>query len=162
MTAEFITMGVYGFNETGFFNILLALDVDTFCDIRLHRGMRGARYSFVNSTYLQKKLQDLGINYIHYKELAPSKEVRSKQKEADKNKQVQKRARQSLSQSFIQAYEDECLANFDSEAFVNSFGPEAKKVVLFCVEREPEACHRSLVAKKLVNDLGIQVEHIIP
>jgi len=35
-------------------------------------------------------------------------------------------------------------------------------VALFCVEREPAACHRSLLAERLGKDLGIEVEHIIP
>lgn len=35
------TIGVYGFNETEFFETLQKAKIDVFCDIRLHRGMRG-------------------------------------------------------------------------------------------------------------------------
>lgn len=35
-------------------------------------------------------------------------------------------------------------------------------VALFCVEREPEACHRSIVGNRLAHDLGIPLEHIKP
>jgi hypothetical protein len=35
-------------------------------------------------------------------------------------------------------------------------------VALFCVEREPAACHRSLVAARLSRDLGLDVEHLGP
>jgi hypothetical protein len=31
---------------------------------------------------------------------------------------------------------------------------------LFCVEGNPEACHRSLVAERLHEDWGIPVEHL--
>lgn len=162
MLPKFVTIGVYGFDEASFFNTLLEEGVDMFCDIRQRRGVRGAQYAFVNSLYLQKKLQDLAIGYIHYKPLAPSKTVRRKQEDDDKKQKVKKRERPNLSPAFIAAYEAECLAEFDAPAFVNSFDSAVKKVVLFCVEREPEACHRSLVAQKLSEDVGIQVEHLTP
>ncbi len=162
MKPEILTIGAYGFNENDFFHALINRGVDTFCDIRFRRGMRGAAYKFVNSVYLQQKLQELGLHYIHYKELAPGEEVRNRQKEDDKAQKVKKRTRLTLSQSFIQAYERDHLSDFDASAFVAGLGPEARKVVLFCVEREPEACHRSLLAKRLTCDLGIEVEHILP
>jgi uncharacterized protein (DUF488 family) len=162
MKPRLFTIGVYGFDESGFFKRLLERGIDTFCDIRLRRGLRGARYAFANSASLQKKLRDLGINYIYYRPLAPSKEVRSKQDADDKHKKVKKRERQALSETFIQAYETECLANFDSQAFINELGSQAKRVVLFCVEREPAACHRSLAARKLADELGVEVEHLVP
>jgi uncharacterized protein (DUF488 family) len=162
MQPEFFTIGVYGAAETGFFNCLVEHGIDTFCDIRFRRGVRGAKYAFVNSTYLQQRLHALGIAYIHYKRLAPSKEIRSRQDADDKRKKVKKRERQTLGPAFIHAYEAEYLADFDSQRFIDELGPGAKKVVLFCVEREPDACHRSLVARRLAADLGIQVEHLIP
>jgi len=162
MKPEFVTLGVYGFDEEQFFNMLLEHRVDLFCDIRQRRGVRGAKYTFVNSLYLQKKLQMLEIRYCHRKDLAPSKAVRHKQDQVDAQQKIKKRERQSLSPVFIAAYEAECLAEFDALAFVHSFDPAVKKVALFCVEREPEACHRSLVAKKLVDEAGIHVEHLTP
>jgi hypothetical protein len=33
---------------------------------------------------------------------------------------------------------------------------------LFCVEREPDACHRSLLAERLAADLGVEVVHLLP
>jgi uncharacterized protein (DUF488 family) len=162
MTPEFLTIGVYGASETDFFQALVAAEVDTFCDIRRRRGMRGARYAFANSTYLQKKLQTLGIRYVHRKDLAPPPEIRQKQGEADRESKTKKRERQSLSQTFIEAYRAACLADFAAEVFAQSFGPEARRVVLFCVEREPEACHRSLVAEKLAAELPLEVKHLRP
>ncbi len=162
MPPKFVTIGVYGFDEVSLFKALLDQGVDMFCDIRQRRSVRGAKYAFVNSLYLQKKLQDLEIQYLHYKPLAPTKTVRRRQKDDDKTQKVKKRERQTLSPSFIEAYETECLVEFDAVAFVNSFDPAVKKVALFCVEREPEACHRSLVAQKLFADVGIQVEHLTP
>ncbi len=162
MKVRIVTIGVYGFDEQSFFEALLDAKVDTFCDIRLRRGMRGSTYAFVNSTYLQKRLGESGILYLHLKELAPSQDIREKQQQEDKKLGIAKRTRKELSQAFIQAYEQECLTNFDSDDFIKRTGPDAKVVGLFCVEREPEACHRSLVAQKLARDLNIGVEHIKP
>ena len=160
MTAQIITIGVYGFDEAGFFQALIDAKIDTFCDIRLRRGMRGSMYAFVNSKYLQQRLSELGIRYVHLKELAPTQAIRDMQKREDASRRVTKRLRTELSATFIQSYQLECLSAYDSQHFFQVIGPEARVIGLFCVEREPEACHRSLVAKKLTRDLNIPVQHI--
>ncbi len=33
---------------------------------------------------------------------------------------------------------------------------------LMCVERDPEACHRSLVAERMAAEHGVQVENLTP
>jgi uncharacterized protein (DUF488 family) len=33
---------------------------------------------------------------------------------------------------------------------------------LFCVERDPEACHRSLIAQRLAERHGVTIEHLRP
>ena len=58
---EFFTIGVYNSTETEYFNKLIENNIDTFCDIRQRRGVRGAKYSFVNSNRLQEKLNELDI-----------------------------------------------------------------------------------------------------
>ena len=45
MWPRIVTVGVYGFNEATFFAALRATGVDTFCDIRLRRGVRGREYA---------------------------------------------------------------------------------------------------------------------
>ncbi len=44
---ELFTIGVYGKTPEAFFGALIAANIDTFCDVRSHRGMRGHIYSFV-------------------------------------------------------------------------------------------------------------------
>ena len=159
---KIITIGVYGFTEDSFFQSLLDAKVDMFCDIRMRRGMRGAKYSFVNSKYLQMRLNQLGMQYLHMKELAPNKGIRDKQKYSDKKSGINKRDRATLNQDFINAYKSEYLDNFNSEEFLLKIGNTAKNIALFCVEKEPEACHRSLVAQKLKDELWLEVLHLIP
>lgn len=159
---KFVTLGVYGSDEAGFFGALQQAGVDTFCDIRWRRGVRGSEYAFVNSARLQKRLDELGIRYLHFRELAPSPALRQRQWDADKAEGTAKRKRSELSPVFVIGYREEMLAGFDSRKFVEALGPEAKTVALFCVEREPAACHRSLLAAKLQQDLGVDVEHLRP
>ncbi len=162
MSPKIVTIGVYGFDKDRFFQALLEAKVDTFCDIRLRRGMRGSLYAFVNSTSLQRQLSELGIQYIHNKELAPTRAIRALQKHEDEKLGITKRTRTALGDAFIHSYEQECLSHFDSGQFLKNVGEEAQVIGLFCVERDPDACHRSLAAKRLASDLGLQVEHIRP
>ena len=74
------TIGVYNSTEQQFFSKLIDNNIDTFCDIRQRRGVRGSEYAFVNSNYLQTKLKELDIKYAHILDLAPTSEIREKQK----------------------------------------------------------------------------------
>ena len=84
MKPKIVTIGVYGFDESSFFEALREADVDTFCDIRARRGLRGATYAFANSQRLQERLAELGIRYIHRKDLAPTRAARDRQAQTDK------------------------------------------------------------------------------
>ncbi len=159
---KIVTIGVYGATEEQFFQALQEAQVDTFCDIRQRRGVRGAKYAFVNSKRLQARLAEMGIRYLHRKDLAPTTAVRQRQKEADKASNTAKRQRVTLGPAFIDAYEEEILADFTSQSLLADLEPDAQVVALFCVEREPAACHRSLAAAKLQQESGVEVEHITP
>ena len=158
----FITVGVFGFDEAGFFAALQEAGVDTFCDIRWRRGVRGAEYAFVNSARLQRKLAELGIRYLHFRELAPTPALRQRQVQADLAAGIAKRKREALGEAFISGYVEERLSTFDSRKFVDQLGPDARRVVLFCVEREPAACHRSILAARLQQELGLPIIHLTP
>lgn len=159
---KIVTIGVYGFDDAGFFEALRSAGVDVFCDIRSRRGVRGATYAFANSVRLQTRLAEMGIRYLHRKDLAPTQSVRDRQAEADRSSKTAKRKRVRLGEAFIAAYCAECLASFDPQSLLDDLGEGAQVAALFCVEREPEACHRSLLAEKLKNDLGLEVEHLLP
>ena len=162
MNIKIITIGVYGFDESSFFQALCDAEVDTFCDIRSRRGVRGATYAFANSTRLQARLAELGIRYIYRKDLGPTKAVRAKQAAADKVTKTSKRKRIALGEAFIDAYHTECLAAFEPQSLLDELESDARVVALFCVETAPEACHRSLVADKLTQAFNLEVENILP
>jgi uncharacterized protein (DUF488 family) len=158
---KFHTIGVYNSTEQEFFDKLLHNNIDTFCDIRQRRGVRGSKYSFVNSKKLQIKLQDLGINYYHFIDLAPTKEIRELQKLADKNNQELKRDRTTLGKVFTDEYKNKIVDNFDFLKFLKVLKQSnAINIVLFCVEESNKACHRSLVAEELNSRYEFYVKNI--
>lgn len=157
-----VTIGVYGFDADSFFAALRDASVDTFCDIRQRRGVRGASYAFANSQRLQQRLEALGIRYVHKRDLAPTPAVRARQKEADALAGVAKRQRDGLDPVFIEAYEDQILSDFEPRSWLDGLGNKTRVVALCCVEREPAACHRSLIAARLHADLGLAVVHLRP
>src|SRR5690349_192362 len=136
----FFTIGVYNSTPQEFFEKLIANRIDTFCDIRQRRAVRGSSYAFVNSNKLQKKLAELNINYKHILELAPSKEIRELQYQADSNKGEGKRERTNLDGKFISEYKMKVLEKFDFDTFIENLeNAYSKRIVLFCVEELPEA-----------------------
>jgi len=162
MTPEFVTIGAYGWEAEQFFAALVAAGADTFCDLRARRGVRGREYAFANSQRLQTRLAEFGVRYLHRPDLAPSDATRAEQYAADAATHTAKRQRTQLGPAFIESYRRERLDGFESAAFVADLGPEARVVALFCVEREPAACHRSLLAERLAEDLGVKVTHLTP
>jgi hypothetical protein len=107
------------------------------------------------------RLSEIGIRYLHFRDLAPGPALRDAEAAADKAEGIAKRKRTSLSKEFIDGYHRQCLDNFDTRKFLERLGPEARVVALFCVEREPTACHRSLLAERLKAD-GIEIGHVRP
>lgn len=158
---EFFTIGVYNSTEKEFFDKLLENNIDTFCDIRQRRGVRGAKYSFVNSNRLQQKLNDLEIKYGYIPDLAPTTEIRELQKEIDEEKGELKRDRLELGKVFVIEYENKVLKNFDFDTFFENLDQiGASRIALFCVEEHPEACHRSVVGEKLLNTYNHKITNL--
>jgi uncharacterized protein (DUF488 family) len=135
-----MTIGVYGWTLETWLAALREARVPLVVDVRQRRGVRGPEYAWANSKRLQAALADAGIGYVHAKELAPTTELRQLQYREDDRRGVGKRSRVELAPEFARRY-DELIAGVDVEL------PE--RAALLCVERDPEACHRSLAARRL-------------
>lgn len=159
---KLLTIGVYGWNRDGFFAALRRANVDVFCDLRARRGLRGPEYAFANAGRLEARLAELGIRYVHCKELGAPDALRYREQAEDARAGVRRRDREALSPEFVEGYKQARLAEFDSKKFAEALGPEARTICLFCVERVPEACHRSLVAERLGRDWGTKPRHLLP
>ncbi len=155
------TIGVYGFDVTSFLERLRRAEVSMLLDVRQRRGVRGPDYAWANSQRLQTSLAASGIAYRHHLELAPTTELRELQYAEDTVQGVGKRTRRELATGYVSRYTAEILDQADLEAIV-SILPSTGSAALFCVEGDPEACHRSLVARRLVEQHGFTIEHLRP
>jgi uncharacterized protein (DUF488 family) len=159
--AELATIGVYGFDAESFMEELRTGDVHVVLDVRQRRGVRGPEYAWANSARLQAALADAGIQYRHLKELAPTTELRQLQYAEDTRAGVGKRSRTELAPAYIEGYTREILDPAGVDAVVEAF-PAAGRAALLCVERDPEACHRSLIADRVASEHGVALTHLRP
>jgi uncharacterized protein (DUF488 family) len=155
------TIGVYGFTAPLFLERLRDADVGLLLDVRQRRGVRGPEYAWANSTRLQRLLADAGIEYRHHKELAPTTELRQLQYREDDRQGVGKRSRIELAPEYRDRYVAEILDSADLDAVMAEL-PAEQAAALMCVERDPEACHRSLIAERLSADYGVEVTRLLP
>jgi uncharacterized protein (DUF488 family) len=155
------TIGVYDAELPGFLEALREADVRLLVDVRQRRGVRGPRYAWANSARLQAALADAGIEYRHRMDLAPTTELRQVQYREDERQGVGKRSRSRLAAEYEERYAREILDGVDLAAFVADL-PAEGRTALLCVERDPEACHRSLIARRLAADHGVEVTHLRP
>jgi uncharacterized protein (DUF488 family) len=154
------TIGVYGFDRESFLRALNGAGVDLLLDVRQRRGVRGSEYAWANARRLQAALAEAGIEYTHLKELAPTTEMRQLQYEEDARRGEGKRSRTVLAPAYVERYTEEVLDQVDLEPIVRWIGGSAP--ALLCVERDAQACHRSLIAARLQRDHGFEVEHLCP
>jgi uncharacterized protein (DUF488 family) len=156
-----VTIGVYGFDQAAFLAALARARVKVLLDVRQRRGVRGSEYAWANSARLQAALADAGIDYRHHKELAPTTELRRLQYAEDDRLGVGKRSRVELAPEYRDRYTREILDQVDLEPIVASL-PADGATALLCVERDPEACHRSLIADRMASEHGVSVRHLKP
>jgi uncharacterized protein (DUF488 family) len=123
--------------------------------------VRGPEYAWANSARLQRMLAEAGIGYRHHKELAPTTELRQLQYREDDRQGVGKRSRRELAPEYRERYLAEILNPADLDAVVAEL-PADRATALLCVERDPEACHRSLIAERLAAEHGVEVTHLVP
>ena len=161
MAGRVATVGVYGFTAGAFLEQLESAGVGLLLDLRQRRGVRGPDHAWANSVRLQRALAAAGVGYRHVKGLAPTTELRRLQYRDDDRRGVGKRNRVALAPEYVERYTREILDAVDLGALVAGL-PDGAAVALFCVERDPEACHRSLVAERLRTRHGLSVTHLRP
>jgi uncharacterized protein (DUF488 family) len=156
-----VTIGVYGFDQAAFLAALARARVMVLLDVRQRRGVRGREYAWANAARLQAALAEAGIEYRHLKELAPTTELRQLQYAEDDRLGVGKRSRVELAPEYRERYTHEILDEVDLGPIVASM-PEQGATALLCVERDAEACHRSLIAERMAIEHGVSVRHLKP
>jgi uncharacterized protein (DUF488 family) len=156
-----VTIGVYGFDGESFLQRLRRANVGLLLDVRQRRGVRGREYAWANSRRLQAALAHARIAYEHHLELAPTTELRQLQYAEDDRRGVGKRSRRELDAEYARRYTTEILDRTDLTPIVSALS-SGGSAALLCVERDPEACHRSLIAQRLTEQHGVMIEHLRP
>jgi uncharacterized protein (DUF488 family) len=158
--AELGTIGVYGFDGPSFIRTLQEARITLLLDVRQRRGVRGSEYAWANARRLEAALAEAGIGYSHLPELAPTTEMRQLQYREDERRGEGKRSRTELAPEYVRRYTEQVLDRVDLEPIVNWVG--SKRAALLCVEKDAEACHRSLIAARLQRKFGFEVGHLKP
>jgi uncharacterized protein (DUF488 family) len=130
-------------------------------DVRQRRGVRGREYAWANAVRVQNALAAAGVAYRHHKELAPSTELRHLQYAEDARQGVGKRSRVELASEYRTRYTREILDRVRLDVIVEGLPLEGASALL-CVERDPEACHRSIIAEHLAAQCDAVVSHLRP
>ena len=115
----------------------------------------------LHSRRLQAALAGAGIAYQHHRELAPTTELRHVQYAEDARQRVGKRSRVELAPEYARRYVVEILDHVDLDPIVATM-PTDGTAALLCVEADPEACHRSLIAARLADEYDATVTHLRP
>lgn len=158
---ELATIGVYDWTLDAFLAALAEADVRKVLDVRQRRGVRGAQYAWANAKRLEAALGEAGVRYRHLPELAPTTEMRQLQYAEDERAGEGKRSRTQLADAYIERYTREVLDRADLDSVLAAL-PAEGAAALLCVERDAEACHRSLVAERLERDHDVGVTHLTP
>jgi hypothetical protein len=127
---------------------------------RQRRRVRGREYSWANVQRLQRALAEAGIGYSHHKELRrrPSSGMCIT---ARTSGSASASARAELAPDYRERYLHEILDQVDLDPLIEEL-PAGRASALFCVERDPEACHCSLVAERLAEEFGVTVVNLLP
>jgi uncharacterized protein (DUF488 family) len=141
------TIGYQGAGLDQLIHCLQANGVRTLADIRFHPFSRRPEF---RQDALRRAVEEAGLAYRHVKALGnppPSRDAAMAGDEA--------------------AYRRLFQAHLDTEAARASLRAvldwtQAGPVCLMCLERDPEDCHRLMVADRLVADSGLALEHLKP
>ena len=134
---KLFTIGYEGKSLERYLDFLIINDVRALCDVR--KNAYSQKYGFTGNQ-LDKACKGVGIKYIHIPELGVESCLR------------QNLVSQSDYDSLFDYYEENTLpANWDSLLKVRDIISQEGRVALTCFEQDPKQCHRSRVAKALMN-----------
>ena len=155
------TIGVYGFTGETFMEALREAAVRVVLDVRQRRGVRGREYMWANAKRLEAALDEARIGYRHLSELAPTTAMREAQYAEDDRQGVGKRNRVQLSEEYSRRYTEDILEPNGIGVVLDQMTKGGASALL-CVEKDAQACHRSLIAARYAEETGEPVDHLHP
>ena len=143
------TIGYEGVDKRQFVAHLTSHGVDVVVDVRKLPLSRKKGFS---KTALKEILNQDNIEYLNFRALGAPKELRD---ELYKSWNYGR-----FFQKYLKCIEDKHDLLEAIHTLINS----GKKVSLLCYERNPEQCHRKVVAEQIkkLDGNGLKIKHIVP
>ncbi|MDK9720447.1 MAG: DUF488 domain-containing protein [Rhodospirillales bacterium] len=142
---EVSTIGYEGASLEDFIATLLLANIQTLIDVRELPISRRPGFAKVA---LSRALEKVGINYVHLKGLGDPKEGR----EAARSNNYEKFFR--IFSKHLRTPAAKC--DLGEAARIMARGGAC----LMCYERDPDACHRKLVAQEICDTIPAQIRHL--
>lgn len=130
------TIGYEGVSLESYINRLILNDVHTLCDVR--KNAFSQKYGFSKSQ-LKMACEGTGIKYIHIPELGI---------ESDKRQTL--KTQEDYDALFDEYEQTTLISNYKYILAIRDIINKDKRVALTCFEADPKQCHRSRVAKALM------------
>jgi uncharacterized protein (DUF488 family) len=146
---ELYTIGYEGLNEKSFLAWLKRYKITVVADVRHLPASRKRGFS---KSALNERLNREGISYMSIRELGASKCLRNElYKTGDYN-------------SFFKRFRKNVVRKRDELCIINNLIDMGERVVLLCFERDPQKCHRKIVAEevKKIDGNGLIINHLSP
>jgi len=131
-----MTIGYEGFTLEKYLKQLICNDIRVLCDVR--KNAFSMKYGF-SKGILQKACEGIGIKYIH----VPALGIESENRKALNTQEDYDRLFEEYEQTSLKQ-------NWGALLYVRSVLDEGKRVCLTCFEKDPRQCHRTRVAKALM------------
>lgn len=139
------TIGYEGAKPENFLRTLVAAEVDFIIDVRDRAQSRRPGFS---KTSLADSLSSVGIGYLHLRELGDPKEGRAA-------------ARANDLVTFRKIYSQVLASDAAKEAIAKILSTAKDvNVCLLCYERNPDHCHRTMIADTISQLTGEQVRKL--
>ena len=141
------TIGYEGRDLEEFANRLKDFGVETLVDVR---DIPLSRKKGFSKSPLSQYLQEVGIEYVHLKQLGSPKDLREKVKEDGDYKY------------FYKEYSDYIQSQQDTVETLYEIVVSSANTCIMCYERDPYICHRLVVAEEIRkrDGNGLVVQHI--
>jgi uncharacterized protein (DUF488 family) len=141
------TIGYEGLDQKQFLSWLYNHKIDVVADVR---NLPLSRKKGFSKTPLFNLLEENNIEYINYRDLGAPKELRSFLIETKDYG------------TFFEEYKKIITQNTNDVDGILALVNKGKKVVLLCYEKDPETCHRKVIANEVKkrDDNGLEIRHL--
>lgn len=146
---EIYTIGYEGLNQKAFLAWLQRYEINVIADVRRLPLSRKKGFS---KTSLNESLVKNNIEYISYRELGTSKEMRSKLLSTGNYKK------------FFKEYKNKICDKTEQINELYEIVNSGKKIALLCFEHDAHKCHRKIIADEItkIDGNGLKIKHIKP